>query len=306
MRTIRLALIAAGLVLGGTAAWGLASLESLNLPVDAATAARGGTGIAWEERLEGLALNPATLLLIERKQLSTSWVGYVADINQYNAMMTLSREVGFPLAIGLGGMHFGRFEGRDIWGNPTGDFTAQDIMLQATTAYQWNQLQAGLTTRLVYSAIEQASCTALTVDLGTRYSLGASGWAGGLVLQNAGFVLSEYSGTSDTRLPWRLRAGLAKRLKHLPLRWFLDYTLLGNNRDELQIGGEFYLPVGWTLRGGYLFEQGSDRLESLDEALRGVTFGLGGAITTHWRLDWGYTSLGVLGSVNHITLGYGF
>ncbi|MBC8477922.1 hypothetical protein H8D51_00090, partial [bacterium] len=79
------------------------------------------------------------------------------------------------------------------------------------------------------------------------------------------------------------------------------YTLLGGTEGELQFGCDFYLPIGWTLRGGYLFEQGSDRLESLDEALRGVTVGFGGELTGNWLIDYSFTTLGVLGSINRIT-----
>lgn len=290
----------------GQSAWGLTSLEFLILSPDAVTAARGETGIAWEQRLEGLLLNPATLPLIVDEQVTISWARRIAGINQFNVATTLSSRVGFPLAVGINSVNYGHLDGRDIWGNSTGEFPAQDIMLYATTATTWRRLQLGVTTRLIYSVIDNFSCSGLAVDLGIRHSLDKSGWDVGLVLQNAGIILSEYSSTSSTDLPLRLRAGLAKRLLHLPLRWFLDYTLLGETSEELQLGGEFYLPIGWTLRGGYLFSQGSDRLESLDEALRGVTFGFGGEISKRWLLDYSYTSLGVLGSVNRITLALRF
>jgi hypothetical protein len=299
LKTVALAFLAIILTAGQTAR-ALSSLEFLILPPDAVTSARGQTGIAWEERLEGLLLNPANLPAIG-KDVSVSWGRQIAGINQFQVAATLSDYTGFPLAIGINSLHYGQLDGYDQFGNETGSFTAQEIMLYGSSAFSWHQLDMGATGRLIYSGIENYTLTALALDLGSRYSFGDSGWNLGLVLQNAGFILSEYSSTSKTELPMRLRAGLAKRLNHLPLRWFVDYTLLGETEGALHLGGDFYLPIGWTLRSGYLFEQGSDRLESLDEAMRGMTFGFGGKIVDSWLFDYSYTTLGVLGSVNHVT-----
>jgi len=299
-KTATLALLAIILTSGQTAR-ALSSLEFLILSPDAVTTARGQTGIAREDRLEGLLLNPANLPAIG-KEVSVSYAHrLITGINQFQVAATLSDYAGFPLAAGINSLLYGQLDGYDQFGNETGSFTAQEIMLYGSSAYRWHQLDLGATGRLIYSGIDNFTLTALTLDLGSRYSFGDSGWDLGLVLQNAGFILSEYSNTSSTELPSRLRAGLAKRLNHLPLRWFIDYTILGETEGALQLGADFYLPVGWTLRGGYLFEQGSDRLESLDEAMRGMTFGFGGKIGGNWLFDYSYTSLGVLGNVNHIT-----
>ena len=299
LKTAALALLTIILACGQSAL-ALSSLEFLILSPDAVTSARGQTGVAWEDRLEGLLLNPANLTSIG-KEVSVSWAGRVAGINQFQVAATLSDYAGFPLAVGINSLHYGQLDGYDQFGNETGSFTAQDIMLYGSSAYSLYQLDLGVTGRLIYSGIENFTLTALALDIGSRYSFGDSGWDLGLVLQNAGLIMSEYSTTSETELPLRLRTGLAKRLNHLPLRWFVDYTLLGETEGALQLGADFYLPVGWTLRSGYLFEQGSDRLESLDEAMRGMTFGFGGKIVGNWLFDYSFTTLGVLGNVNHVT-----
>lgn len=71
----------------------------------------------------------------------------------------------------------------------------------------------------MFSSVAGFRSNALLFDLGGTFVHPEKDLTIGLAIKNVGFVLSEYSGTSDTQLPFDVQAGITFKPKHMPLRF---------------------------------------------------------------------------------------
>jgi hypothetical protein len=97
--------------------------------------------------------------------------------------------------------------------------------------------------------------------------------------------------------------------EHLPLQLGLSFQRLTETRDDFishfrsfSLGGEFTLSKPLRLLFGYDNERRRDLKIGTSAGMAGFSFGLGIVMKT-LRLDYAYTSLGKIGSLNRITVG---
>lgn len=276
--------------------------EFLLLPQTARHASRAETGVALGHE-PGLTLqNPAALALNTGPAWSTSWGQHFGEINQF-ALNGIAFWRNHPLQAGMTMLHYGTFDGRDLNGNPTGEFSVQDYQFFLTSAGRYQGIAFGATIKLVYSRIEEFQSQALAFSGGLRYTIPETHWHLGAAILDAGTVLQKYTENSTADLPRRLELGLARELRYLPLTWELDYRNM-ENEGSWRVGLDIRFPIGWHLRGGYRFAQNQDRLDNLNDWSRGISLGVGGPITSTMDLDFGYHSHGEVGSVYMFTFGH--
>ena len=297
--------VLAGLLAGLLPCAGLAAYPLLLLDADTRGAARGGSGLADAQGLEAVHGNPAALAALEGDVLSMLYVDHVQDLSVVGTQWATDRLAGWKLGLSALRLDYGDLEGLDGDGDPTGSFSAGSTALKASVARRLpdqagGRLEAGLSAGWIQESIEDATGSALLLDAGLSWRRGQLSL--GLAARNLGTVLSDLGSSAD-KLPRSLEAGAAWRLAHLPFTWSLAWQSIQDRDPFLKLGGEFTVAGRWRLGLGYQVARGDDRLSGVSgEGTRGFTAGVGGRLPQGFELGWAWSSLGELGSLNHLSL----
>jgi hypothetical protein len=295
----------------GLAAFGQASggFDLLNLDPDARSAARGESCIASVDNCAGLYLNPASVARVAGRQAGFVYVDHLQDIKLLNTTFATSEFGKYVLSIGFSHLDYGKMDGRDFTGMPTGDFEVSDNMIHLGAAKSIGtladgKLDAGLLLKYAWSKIDESSANAIVLDYGLRwnkelFSIGAS-------LRNSGKVLADF-GASDTSLPLAFEVGFSNTLKHLPFTLSCSWIKETDLDAYLKTGGEFVIAGRWHLGFGYNFGSADDKNSGIDgDSSKGLSAGIGGEIAKGFEFYWAWTSLGEVGALNRFTLSRGF
>jgi len=286
---------------------GHAAYPLLLLDADARGAARGGSALADAHGLEAVHGNPAALAGQEGEAISMLYLDHLQDLSVVGTHWATDRVAGWRLGLSALHLDYGELEGLDGEGRPTGDFSAGSTVLKASVARRLpdqagGRLEAGLSAGWAQESIDDASGSALLLDAGLAWRRGQLSL--GMAARNVGVVLSDL-GTSADELPRSWEAGAAWRLAHLPFTWSLAWQAIQDRDPHLKLGGEFRLGGRWRLGLGYQVERGDDRLGGASgEGSRGFTAGVGGRLPQGFELAWAWSSLGELGSMNHLSLAW--
>ncbi|RLE06598.1 hypothetical protein DRJ00_09495 [Candidatus Aerophobetes bacterium] len=231
--------------------------------------------------------NPAGLAQIERTELSTMYNMHFVEIKQ--GYLSLA----FPLLGGMTGVgvnyvDMGTMEGRDVEGNPTGEFGASDI--QASLAYANKvspKLMLGISAGMLQDTIADDKKTAYSGNVGLLFKATES-TSVSLVCQNIGSKLGEDS------LPLTYRGGVAVRLKSINIE--ADVVKAIDDDMYYCAGLEWWIGNVLALRAGYRTGQDTGS---------GVSYGAGFKIGKI-SLDYAHVPYGDLGNIQRISLGIKF
>lgn len=255
--------------------------------------------------------NPAGLSTLKKSQASLGFYKYMLDVNAGNiAVGQKYKDIGY-LSGAVRYINYGSFEKFDEESNNLGTFGANEIALSLGYANVYkNNFHYGANLKFIYSGIDEFSSTALACDLGILYTITDSKWNFGLSLLNAGFQLSEYSSTEED-LPLDLRFGVSKKLEHLPLNIHFEFDDLASYEENffdrfqnLSVGGEFDFSKNFQFRIGYNNAQRQDMSTGSSTGIAGFTAGFGLLFLDNYTFDFGYNSLGNVGSTYTLNLGY--
>lgn len=203
---------------GGESTFGL-----LHLTQSARMASLGGNqvGLAGND-LAMLLHNPAILDSSFSRQVSMSYVPYMADISYGFGGIAWHFDQAGTFALGFHHIGYGDFIAADESGLITGKFTAGETMVQLTYSRPLSQrLTAGLSFKPVFSRIEAYNSWGIATDLGLFYKSHDHLFHAGLTLRNYGRQLSAYDNAPLETLPADLQVGLSKKLAHAPFRFSL-------------------------------------------------------------------------------------
>ena len=292
-----------------------AGFNVLRLTPSARAAALGGSLQAtYGEDINTVFYNPALLNERMHRGLSVSYLSHLADINAGSAVYGWHLGGVATVAAGIRYLHWGTLQGADAAGMRTGAFSASDLVFTVGAARTHNaQFRYGANIHVVYSAIEQASASALAADVGVLYYLTRQQIGIAASAHNIGVTLSSL-GPTDDALPFDLRIGITKQLRYVPLLVTLTgrhlHTVFdaqrGNNvggkiLSHILIGGEFRVSRNLALRIGYDHRQHTS-LQKTDSRLDLAGFGVGFEIRIRrFRLDYAYQSWSFSG-VHHLTI----
>lgn len=239
---------------------------------------------------------------------------------------------------GIQYMGYGEIKRADEFGDVQGTVKAGETAFTLGAARPLSdKISLGINTRLAFSSLDTYKSSALLADAGLIYADSASRFVAGLVLRNAGTQISTYSDIKET-LPFDIQLGVSKRLKHLPFRisviahhlqqWDIRYDdpnvqgeevlLFGDQQQEeskatavidnffrhLIFNGEFLLGKneGFRLRLGYNHLLKRELSVNNYRSLAGFSGGIGIKIS-RIRIDFGYGTYHLAGSVAHIGIG---
>lgn len=254
---------------------GLRSFESLSVPVSAAQAGTGGVNVS--STLEDPTFtfsNPALLRESFRNKLSITYTSYIAGID-YTAIAYpfQLKNVGL-VSVGLQYFNFGDFEGFDDTGARTQNFSASDYALSVSHSRKAGNFRYGASLKFVNSSISGFNSNAFLFDFGGVFIHPEKEFNVALVVKNAGFLLSEFTSTSNTRLPFDVQLGTTFKPQYAPFRFTLTtYNLW---RGDIT----FFDP-----------EVMEDNPGTIDRIFRRVAFGTEVLIAKSFNLRLGYNHL---------------
>jgi len=211
-------------------AGGQRSYEFLNVPTSARLAALGGVNASLADRdVNFFFSNPSLVSDSLAGFASASYQFYVADIGQATFAYTHDFESLGAISIGVQHLSYGQSKGYDAAGQELGDFKSGETNIVVSKSHQVSHYRFGASLKGVFSNLAGYRSSALMLDLGGVFVHPDKDLTVGLVLRNMGFVLSEYSGTSHTKVPFDVQLGTTFKPEHMPLRF--SFTIFNLIKD---------------------------------------------------------------------------
>jgi len=213
---------------------GRKSFQFINLPTNARVAALGGVNVsAWDQDVQMYLSNPALLDSLTDHHAGITYQSLVADIN-YGTLSYVQqfREPGI-WGFGIQYLSYGDFQGFDPAGIPTGSFTGSEFMVVAAYARPLGPIQLGADLKIMNSALAGYNATALLMDIGGIFRHPQQDLTFGLTFRNLGVLLSDFTETSDSEIPFDVQLGVTFKPRHMPFRLSLTGYNIGLVNEKL-------------------------------------------------------------------------
>lgn len=205
---------------------GQAGYQSLNLSSNPRAAALGGTTISLADGdLSQFFENPATLDSVSSGNLFFHFNPYFADVFVYSGAYTFNMGNAGTFATGINYINYGSFNLTDEAGNQLGEFRAQDYTIAIGKAHQIGPFTLGANLKLAHSSLESYGSTAILVDVGGIFRI-SKNWTAGMVFENIGGRISEYSEFSTPEIPFDVKLGTSFKPEYMPLRFTITTNSL--------------------------------------------------------------------------------
>ncbi len=248
-----------------------------------------------------LFYNPAGIMGSKNKSIGFTLIDDILDLKAGNFVYSNSLNKTTKYAFGANYVNYGEFEGRDIFGNDTGTFSANDLVLAGGIAKEYStNLFWGVSAKYLFSNIEEYSSSVMLADAGVIYRMPAQKVTVGLTLSNAGWVISKYAEMKDDP-PTSIKAGISKSLAHAPVTVFTEYRSYFEGDDRIAGGMEVDFSDKFTGRIGYNSYGADQKVGDDNGTLAGASIGFG----FKWKeylIDYAFNSLGALGNQNRLTV----
>jgi hypothetical protein len=211
-----------------------AAFTFLNVSTNARVDGLGGVNVSLTDRdVNTFLSNPATVSDTLAGMASFNYQFYVADIG--HAAFTYLADIRKAGLIGIGINHFsyGKFDAYDASGNPIADFNASETAIILSKQHEINNFRLGVSIKGAFASLGAFRSSALVADLGGVYAHPDQNWQVGLVIKNAGFMVSDFTQGSDSQLPIDVQIGATIKPQHMPLRFSLTaYRLIESKAVE--------------------------------------------------------------------------
>jgi len=286
---------------------GTRAFNFLKIEVTARPVSMGGafTGLADDE--SALYYNPAGVATLQGKRyilayqnnvfdMQSGFVGYIHPLGENS-----------KASIYINYLNYGELIRTDGFGEELGTFGGSDLLLGLGYARNLdNDLQVGGTFKIIYSKIDVYSAHGIALDLGVRKSINYGRASVGIMIQNLGVQMSNFSNSDDKDpMPLRFRIGGAVLPRDLPVRLAGDVVVPTDNDTYLAIGLEvmeikpLYLRFGWSSFGSN-YKTGSS-----GDDISGFTAGFGVEYNNMF-FSYAITPQAELGTSHRITLSGSF
>lgn len=258
---------------------GQKSLDFLNLPTNARTAGLGGIIVSATESDGNLFIsNPALLDSSMTQHASLNYLSYFADIN-YGIVTYVKQWPKYGTwGVGFQYLNYGKFDSYDPSGVFLGEFRSSDFALTVGHSHSVGPFTLGANLKWVGSQLSSYQAHGLLFDLGGIYSHPNKELNVGLVFKNFGFLITDYTETSATEVPFDVQLGLTFKPEFMPFRFSLTaYNLAANGNGFLDPAGDGLLPI--------------KPAQGLDKIFRRLAFGTEVLMSKNVNLRVGYNHL---------------
>lgn len=309
----------------------------LDMTSSARVAALGNTDLAIYDSDIQLGINNPSLINRDmHKDIVFSYVNYYADINYGMAQYGHSFEKFGTFTASVMYHSYGKMKYSDEQGYADGStFKPGDYNIMIGWGRQLTpHWSIGANVKFAGLQYEAYKSYAVAVDVAGSYR-NDEGWMFSLMARNIGYELySNFEGKRN-ELPFRLSAGVSKRLEHVPFlfsivyeniqKWDLTYDdpldlegnydpISGTHNDKsdaskfgenlmrhIVFGGEIYIGKNLVLRAAYNYGMRQNMKVPTKKGLCGFSYGVGIRI---WKLSINYSrsEMHIYGSPHYITI----
>lgn len=282
----------------------------LRLDVGARASSLSGSFTAIENDVNVIFYNPAGIATVTNKQASVGFYKYLLDINSGNAAYVQKyKDIGY-IGAGIQYINYGSFDRYDVNSNNTGTFGASDIALSLGYGNVYNNLFYGGNVKFIYSSYDSYKSTAIAIDLGAMYKVPKAMMTIGMSLMNLGTQISSYQDYKE-KLPLDLRFGMTKKLENSPLTLNIGFYSLNESYDKffdrfknITAGGEIEISQNINFRVGYDNQLRQELKTGSSIGIGGFSAGLGFKLQDKYQIDYGFNSMGKLGSTHRVNVGF--
>lgn len=313
-------LILTSFISGYSQVGGKSVYQFLNLIPSPRQAALGSKVITNRDYDVNQALfNPASINQDMDMRFALNYANYLGDVSYGTASFAYTHDLHLQtFHAGVSYVNYGKFDGRDTFGNPTGEFSGNEIALSLGYAYNipFSDFYVGANAKFISSTLENYNSFGVAADLGAMYIDEENDINYALVLRNFGTQITTYAGERE-KLPFEVIAGISQELEHLPLRWHITFENLqqwnvafsnparakqsidGDSTPEkvgfLQnairhviLGAELFPQKIFSIRLGYNFRRSAELKLIEQRTFAGVSGGIGIRFKK-FRFDYSYS-----------------
>ncbi len=198
--------------------------QFLNLISSPRQAALGGKTITtYDYDVNQPLFNPASINEEMNGRLALNYSNYLGDVNYGTASYAYTHDKHVnTFHAGVTYINYGKFDGRNEFGEETGTFSGGEVALSLGYAYNvpWTNLYLGANAKFISSTLETYQSFGAAVDLGAIYVDDKNDINYGLVVRNFGTQITTYNGEKE-KLPFEIIAGISQELENVPVRWHL-------------------------------------------------------------------------------------
>ncbi len=208
---------------------GQATNDFMQIPNSARIAAMGGNYVTSRDGdLGAAAENPSFLDSSVDKHLVLTYIPYLAGIQYGFASYAQTFEKIGTFDASIKYLDYGSFTTADAGGNITGTTSASEYMLNIGYGRPLvdSSLSVGGNLKMIYSHMDQYNSAGVAIDVGASYVSRNRRFFAGLVIQNVGTQLKDYTSGNSESLPFDIQGGIAERLLHAPFRFNLGFQHL--------------------------------------------------------------------------------
>lgn len=217
----------------GLAQWGgQRSFDFLNIPGNARLSGLGGVNVSLVDKdVNFFFCNPALVSDSLAGYASAGYQFYVADIGQAAFAYAHKFKTIGTISVGVQHMGYGEITGYDASGLEIGSFNSGETAIVISKSHQVSNFRVGANLKTVFSNVAGFHSSAIMLDAGGTFIHPTQDLTIGLVFKNFGFALSEYSETSNTKVPFDVQVGATFKPEHMPLRFSLTAFNLASAGD---------------------------------------------------------------------------
>jgi hypothetical protein len=267
-------LMAAIPLIGNSQIGGQSSFEFVNIPSNPRLTGLGGVNVSLADQDINFSFsNPALNSDSLSGLASFSYLDYFADVSVISTIYQHDFGKYGSWFLGVQHIGYGDIESFDATGAELGLLTANETLITLGRSHTIGIFSVGASLKFLNSSLVGYSANALVMDIGGVLKHPKKQFSVGLAFKNIGFVLSEYSETSSTKLPFDVQIGMSFKPEHMPFRFSLtgynlkqgdisyfdsitvdpseDKGVLDNTLRHINIGAELLLSKNLNVRFGY-------------------------------------------------------
>jgi hypothetical protein len=270
----------------------------LKIPVSARAVSLGENTVVLGNDIGNISENPSLLGFIKQYEFQTSYGSYVEGYNFFNISYGLKNDLA-NLGISITRLSASDFEGRDIEGAPTGNFSANDMAFNISAAKSFKNFSLGINIKYISSKIENESASAIAMDAGFIFWEDKSiryPYRIGFSIRNLGTRI-KYINESE-ELPLIACVGLGMTIDNSMDIGISISNNLTENTFEFGVGATFDITKNLSLIGGFRREISNQSDSSVP-----LFFNAGiGFKISNFNLDYAFVPLGDIGNTHRISV----
>lgn len=198
------------------------AFEFLNVPAHARLAGLGSVNVSRADADVNFFINnPALAGDTLAGMASASYLFYPGNVGQALIAYGHSFSRAGTWYMAVQHLDYGTLQGYDETGNETGEFEAGETAVILSRSHSIRHFRLGFSAKALFSNVAGYRATAMSLDIGGLFQHPEKEFTAGLVIKNLGMVFSEYTRSTQTRLPFDVQAGVTFKPEHMPLRFSL-------------------------------------------------------------------------------------